>query len=142
MPNRCILKQLSLFVYMFLKKYYFFIKVYLTYSIILISGVSNILIQFYVLLSAHWERCSHHTCENNIIDYIPYVVLLIFMTDLFYNWKFLSLNPLHLFNLSFRPPPLCQPPVCSPYSRICLLIHTESNFRIQQVLLSSSCGFC
>lgn len=39
----------------------------------LISGVSNILIQFYILLSAHRERSSHHTCENNIIDYIPYL---------------------------------------------------------------------
>ena len=47
------------------------------------------------------------TTQNcySVTDRIPYVVHYIPMTRLFYNWKFVSLNPLHLFH----PVPTCLP---------------------------------
>lgn len=47
----------------------------------------------------------------NIIDYIPYAVLLIPVTYIFYKWKLLPLNPF-LFCLYPNTPPLQQPLVC------------------------------
>ena len=38
----------------------------------------------------------------SIIDYIPYAVCYISVAYLFYNWKFVPLNPLH----TFHPPTL------------------------------------
>ena len=35
---------------------------------------------------------------DNIIDYIPYVVRFITVIYLFYNWKFVLRNSLHLFH--------------------------------------------
>ena len=41
----------------------------------------------------------------NIIDHIPYAVLYIPMSYLFYNWKLVSLNLFHLFRLPLTPLP-------------------------------------
>ena len=46
--------------------------------------------QFYTLRNTHHGKYSHHQCYNNIIDYIPYVVL--FVSYLFYNLKFECLS--------------------------------------------------
>ena len=49
-------------------------------------------------------QCYHPSPQRryySIVDYIPYVVLFIPMTYLFCDWKFVSLNPLHLFRPSW-----------------------------------------
>lgn len=58
--------------------------------------------QFYILLSAYHDKHSHHLspnneCYYNLIDYIPYAIL--FISYLFYDWKFVPLNPLQFSNL-------------------------------------------
>ena len=62
-----------------------------------------------MLLNAYHYKCSHHTVCYNIIDNIPYVMLFISMTYLFYNWKFVLLvfiylahSPTHLPSGSHR----------------------------------------
>ena len=42
----------------------------------------------------------HHTKLLQYIDFIPYPVYYLPVTYLFYNWKIVPLNPLHLFHLS------------------------------------------
>ena len=62
----------------------------------------TVLLQYY--------RREGKQCYYSVIDCIPYAVLFISVTDLFYNWKFRPLNSLHLF----------QPQVCSLNLRVCL----------------------
>ena len=53
----------------------------------------------------------------NITDYIPFALLFIFVTYLFYKWKFVTTNPLHVFHQH-----LWQPPVCSLYLWVCFWV--------------------
>ena len=50
-----------------------------------------------------------------IIEYILYKVHYITVTYLFYNWKFLPLNTLHLFHANPHNPFFWQQPLCSLY---------------------------
>lgn len=47
------------------------------------------------------------------------------MTNLFYNWRFVPLSPLHLIHLPAQSLPLWQPPVCS----LCLSLYKSSIFK-------------
>ena len=44
--------------------------------------------------------------------------------DLFYNWKFVAFNPLHLFHPFLHPSHLWQPSVCSLYLWLCFCFVT------------------
>ena len=53
-----------------------------------------------------------HTNYDSITDQIPYAVYCIPVAYLFYYWRFVPLNPLHLFN----PPSLALSPLASTSS--------------------------
>ena len=55
--------------------------------------------------------------QYSIIDYSHHAVL--FISYLFYNWKFVPFNALHLFCPSPHLSPLWQPSVCSLYLWVC-----------------------
>lgn len=58
-------------------------------------------------------------------EYFPHAVFFILVTDLVFNWRFVSLYPFHLFCTTPPPPALWQPPADSLYLSlflICLLI--------------------
>lgn len=83
----------------------------------------NSIPQFSALLNVH-PKCSlsvtiQHYCD--IVDYVPYAALFISMPCLFYKWKFVHLNPLHLFNPSLPHSPFWQPSLHSLYLRIWFL---------------------
>ena len=59
---------------------------------------------YIVIWHLHMLWNDHHKSSNhllphsysNIIDHIPYAVYYILMAYLFYNWRFVSLNPLSI----------------------------------------------
>ena len=59
----------------------------------------------------------------SIIDHIPcYINNCILMAYLFYNWRSVPLNLLHLFLPNPYHPPLWEAPICSLYLWVCLFV--------------------
>ena len=92
------------------------LAIFLTYDIILVSGVQHMIQQFYILQNAH-HKCSHHLSPHSyyIINYIPYAVHFIPVPYLFFNWKFVPINPFHLFFPTPYFPPFWQLPALGIY---------------------------
>ena len=73
------------------------------------------ILHVYTLQCDHQGMSSNHLSQNTvvIIDYIPCVVHYIPVTHLFYNWRLVSLIPIHLFT---RSSPLCPLAIISLFS--------------------------
>ena len=78
--------------------------------------VYNLVIQHLNTLRNDPHKSSNHLAAYKVITVLLTIFLMLYITFLwyfFYNWKFVPLNPIHLYHPSLHPSAFWQLPVCS-----------------------------
>lgn len=75
------------------------------------------------LWNGHSSKLNNHLFPYKVLTVLLTIVLVLYavpsLACLFYYWKFVPLNSLHLFRQTLQPLPLWQSPVCSLCLWVC-----------------------